>query len=61
MNDQPDTLEISQTMTDIAESSQNLVADFLARQSGSAPGSAPGAPATPAQWTPITSAVRSSR
>ena len=42
MNDQPDTLEISQTMADIAESSQKLVADFLARRSGSAPGSAPG-------------------
>ena len=35
MNDQPDTLEISQTMADIAESSQKLVADFLARQPGS--------------------------
>ena len=38
MNDQPDTLEISQTMADIAESSQKLVADFLARRSGSPPG-----------------------
>ena len=44
MNDQPDTLEISQTMADIAESSQKLVADFLARQSGSPPGSDPGDP-----------------
>ena len=44
MNDQPDTLEISQTMADIAESSQKLVADFLARRSGSPPGSDPGDP-----------------
>ena len=29
MNDQLDTLEVSQTMADIAESSQKLVADFL--------------------------------
>ena len=45
MNDQPGTKgpfpdgrEISQTMADIAESSQKLVADFLARQAGGAPG-----------------------
>ena len=44
MNDQPDTLEVSQTMADIAESSQKLVADFLARRSGSPPGSDPGDP-----------------
>ena len=44
MNDQPDTPEISQTMAEIAEGSQKLVADFLARQSGGAPGSTPGAP-----------------
>ena len=44
MNDQPDTLEISQTMADIAESSQKLVAGFLARRSGSPPGSDPGDP-----------------
>ena len=42
MNDQPDTLEIPQTMADIAESSQKLVANFLARRSGSPPGSDPG-------------------
>ena len=44
MNDQPDTLDISQTMADIVGSSQKLVADFFARRSGSPPGSAPGDP-----------------
>ena len=61
MNDQPDTKgtfadgqEISQTMADIAESSQKLVADFLARQARSSPGGAPGGtPGAPGSMDPF--------